>query len=71
MPSDERDAVSPGKRRVSKASGLRRFYKVTGESIDVPDGGFESHFTSSRLKLIRATVKGKQVREVEVPEYLE
>ena len=54
MPSDERDAVSPGKRRVSKASGLQRFYKITGESIDVPDGGFESHFTSSRLKLIRA-----------------
>ena len=70
MPSDERDAVSPGKRRVSKAWGLRRLYKITGKSIDVPDGGFEPHFTPSRLKLIGATSERKQVRELEVRDFL-
>ena len=55
MPSDERDAVNPGKRRVRKALGLRRLYKITGKSIDVPDGGFEPHFTPSRLNLVEDT----------------
>ena len=65
MPSDERDAVSPGKRRVSKAWGLRRLYMITGKGIDVPDGGFEPHITPSRLKLGGATNERKDVMEVE------
>ncbi len=37
LPKDERDAVSPGLKRVSKASELRRLFKLTGEGVDVSD----------------------------------
>lgn len=37
MPRDERDAVSPGERRVSETLKVQGLFSLTGEGVEVLD----------------------------------
>lgn len=75
LPSDERDAVNPNQNRCQSGSGIEDGRKLTRESIDISDRGFEPHL-SYRVDLNNFGEIGRVCPEAEkksgrVREYLQ